>query len=204
MKKRKPAQTTVTTTQQPPPTQVIAPILYPSSLCKLPSSTAIQILSQPSDRKPILIPPKMEVTIEPKVFPHQQQQQHLAKILPQPTIVKIENIEDPGDEEEEVTHFDTAPTSFHTITNSIIPTSTIRILNSSSSCLDPKRLSLSSLTSLSEVVAAAAASSSSSSSLQTTTTTYNTNTTNNIIIMKPTSATTTTSATSTTTQPGKT
>lgn len=174
MKKRKPTQTTTQALQQQP-LQLLTPTLYPSSLCKLPSTTAIQILTQPNDRKPLMIPPKMEVTIEPKAFPIQQ-----TTILPQPTIVKIEKVENHvGDEEEEVTHFDIAPINISSINSSLqlsslISTSTIEFCNSSSSFgVDHKPSSLSS--SGEDVVTAAAASS--SSSLQTTTTTTNTTTT---------------------------
>lgn len=186
MKKRKPTQTT--TLLQP-----LTPTLYPSSLCKLPSTTAIQILSQPNDRKPIIIPPKMEVTIQPKAFPTQQM-----LILPQPTIVKIEKVEKHGDEEEEVTHFEIAPINISSInslnsslqlsTNSLIPTTTtIKICNSSSSLGVEQKPSSSSSSILGEVETAAEAaattsssaaspstSSSTKTSLQTTTTTTNT------------------------------
>lgn len=181
MKKRKPTQTTTKALQQPltQTLQLLTPTIYPSSLSKLPATTAIQILSQPNDRKAIIVPPKMEVTIEPKAFPIQQ----TTTILPPPAIVKIEKVESHGDEEEEVTHFDIAPINISSINSSLqftslIQASPIKFCNSSSSLgVDHKPSALASLLQQSsgeEEVVTAVAAASSSSSLQTTTTTTNT------------------------------
>lgn len=164
MKKRKPTQTTTQQlTQQP--LQVLTPTLYPSSLNKIPASTKIQIISQPSDRKPIIIPQKMEVTIQP--IP-----------LPQPTIVKIEKNGD--EEDEEVTHFEiTSPINISSInslnlnsslqfsSNSVIPT--IKFCNSSSSIGVNVNHHKSSSSSSSSPSSSLSGSATSSSSLATTT-----------------------------------
>lgn len=140
MKKRKPTQTT--TLLQP--LQTLTPIIYPSSLSKIPSSTEIQMISQPSVRKPIIIPEKMEVTIQPKLFPIVQTAQTAAG--PSIVIVKSEKIIKTGDtedEEDDLTHFEEIVPNFEisSINNSSLQLSstthllpaTLKICNSSSS-----------------------------------------------------------------------